>query len=210
VDVASKVAVWSRDFEGIVLTETERSEPSMGLSLYRSSEPAAFHSATSPVRPARLPLTHSFALSTSAHWKARPTAAQIPSEDCLSLDVCKLAGMSPRRRQRRLRGRAPRRHHWLSPGPALLRRRNTESCSPSPPTRSSGRSKRQDRPLAALVVRKRPTLASSRPTPPGSPNLLQVSLNKEVDRRAQRRSFRSTSLRLRTRSLDRSDCYRTN
>src|SRR6201999_1668487 len=46
------------------------------------------------------------------------------------------------------------------------------------PNRAAARSHQIDR-LPLIVVRKRPTMTSFHPTPPGSPSLLQVSINSE-------------------------------
>jgi len=65
--------------------------------------------------------------------------------------------------------------HVVPPNAAT---RNRAGQVPWSPIRLSGRSKLPDRPLAACS-RKRPTLTSFHPTPPGSPSLLQVSINSE-------------------------------
>src|SRR6267378_6804932 len=88
-----------------------------------------------------------------------------------------------RRRQRRLRCGAPRRRRRLPPGPTLLY---------PPPQHGIAQAKflghRSDRAatrcnqinrLPLVVVRKRPTLTSFHPTPPGSSSLLQVSISSE-------------------------------
>src|SRR6267378_8445098 len=88
-----------------------------------------------------------------------------------------------RRRQRRLRCRAPRRRRRLPPGPTLLY---------PPPQHGIAQAKflghRSDRAatrcdqinrLPLVVVRKRPTSTSFHPTPPGSSSLLQVSISSE-------------------------------
>src|SRR5579859_5024271 len=88
-----------------------------------------------------------------------------------------------RRRQRRLRCGAPRRRRRLPPGPMLLY---------PPPQYGIAQAKllgyRSDRTatrcdqingLPLVVVRKRPTLTSFHPTPPGSSSLLQVSISSE-------------------------------
>src|SRR4029077_20484397 len=93
-------------------------------------------------------------------------------------DLCRVV----RRRQRRLR-RGPRRRRRLPPGPTLLY---------PPPQHGIAQTKflghRSDRAatrcdqincLPLVVVRKRPTLTSFHPTPPGSSSLLQVSISSE-------------------------------
>src|SRR6266404_3335958 len=95
-------------------------------------------------------------------------------------------GRSPRRgppTARRLRRGAPRRRRRLPPRPTLLY---------PPPQHGIAQAKflghRSDRAatrcdqinrLPLVVVRKRPTLTSFHPTPPGSPSLLQVSISSE-------------------------------
>ncbi|SDF84527.1 hypothetical protein SAMN05216337_107818 [Bradyrhizobium brasilense] len=82
-----------------------------------------------------------------------------------------------------LRCGAPRRRRRLQPGPALLH---------PPPQHGIAQAKllgnRSDRAparrykinrLPLVVVRKRPTLTSFHPTPPGSSSLLRVSINSE-------------------------------
>src|SRR5579883_2757915 len=88
---------------------------------------------------------------------------------------------------------APRRRHRLQPGPSLLhppaQHRIAQAKLPG---------HRSDRPparryeincLPLVVVRKRPTLTSFHPTPPGSSSLLQVSINSEEVQAAWHLSF---------------------
>ena len=76
-----------------------------------------------------------------------------------------------RRRQRLLRCGAPRRRRRLPPSPSQFDPAppiwNHAGQVPRPPIRSSGRCDEIDR-LPLVAVRKRPTLTSFHPTPPGS------------------------------------------
>src|SRR5882757_109832 len=88
-----------------------------------------------------------------------------------------------RRRQRRLRCGAPRRRRRLPPSPTQFHPPAQHGIAQAKflghrPDRAVTRSHEIDR-LALVVVRKRPTLTSFHLTPPGSPSLLQVSINSE-------------------------------
>src|SRR6185295_1143975 len=88
-----------------------------------------------------------------------------------------------RRRQRRLRRGAPRRRRRLSPGPTLLYPPSQHGIAQAKflGHRSDRAATRchQINCLPLVVVRKRPTLTSFHPTPPGSSSLLQVSISSE-------------------------------
>src|ERR1700722_16146778 len=71
---------------------------------------------------------------------------------------------------------APAWSHVVLPTDAI---RNHVGQVPCPPIRSSDHSMPPDQPLALVVVRKRPTLTSFHPTPPGSSSLLQMSISSE-------------------------------
>jgi hypothetical protein len=60
--------------------------------------------------------------------------------------------------------------------PPTAAARNRAGQAPSQQIRSRARSTLPDQPLAVIVIRKRPTLTSFHPTPPGSSSLLQVSI----------------------------------
>src|SRR5882724_9289215 len=88
-----------------------------------------------------------------------------------------------RRRQRRLRCGAPRRRRRLAPSPTSFHPAPQNGIAQAKllghrPDRAATRSHQIDR-LPLIVVRKRPTLTSFHPTPPGSSSLLQVSINSE-------------------------------
>src|SRR5712671_6276863 len=73
------------------------------------------------------------------------------------------------------------RPHAVPPSAA---KQNRAGQVPWPPTnRAAARSHQIDR-LPLVVVRKRPTLTCFHPTPPGSPSLLQVSIDSEEVHRA--------------------------